>query len=131
MADSAIAEFNTFKLSSNPGKYMLLKIEGGSIVVDKTSEDSDFSNFLAELHDDDCRYAVYKKTVEFDDGRSSEKLVLISWIPDTVKVKAKMVYAGSKDAVNRALTGIMVKLNVTDVSELTEKALVAECKKFN
>lgn len=48
-----------------------------------------------------------------------------------MKVKAKMVYAGSKDAVNRALTGIMVKLNVTDVSELTEKALVAECKKFN
>lgn len=52
-------------------------------------------------------------------------------IPDTVKVKAKMVYAGSKDAVNRALTGIMVKLNVTDFSELTEEALVAECKKFN
>jgi cofilin len=79
VADSALAEYNAFKLSSNPGKYMLFKIEGGSVVVDKTSEDSDFSNFLGELRDDDCRYIVYKKTVEFDDGRSSEKLVFISW----------------------------------------------------
>jgi hypothetical protein len=48
-----------------------------------------------------------------------------------VKVKAKMLYAGSKDAVNRALTGIAFRKNVTDLSELTEEALVAECKKFN
>lgn len=80
VADSALADYNAFKLSSNPGKYILFKIEGGSVVVDKTSEDSNFSNFLAELRDDDCRYIVYKKTVEFDDGRSSEKLVFISWL---------------------------------------------------
>lgn len=79
VADSAIAEFNTFKLSSNPGKYMLLKIEGGSIVVEKVSEDSNLSTLLDELRPDDCRYIVYKKTVDFDDGRSTEKLVLISW----------------------------------------------------
>ncbi len=51
--------------------------------------------------------------------------------PDTSRVKPKMVYASTKDAVVRALTGIMVKFHATDLSEVTEEALDAECKKFS
>ncbi len=51
--------------------------------------------------------------------------------PETAKVKSKMVYAGSKDALTRALVGISVKVTATDLSELTENAVVDACNKFN
>ena len=50
--------------------------------------------------------------------------------PDTAKVKSKMVYAGSKDAMSRAMVGISTKVTATDMSELTEEIIVDACKKF-
>jgi cofilin len=130
VADAAVEQFTAFKMQSNASKFMILKIDDKHVVVDKISEDSSLSALVAELPTDDCRYAVFKKNVEYEDGRSTEKLVLITWSPDTSRVKPKMVYASTKDAVVRALTGIMVKFHATDLSELTEEALTAECKKF-
>jgi len=42
-----------------------------------------------------------------------------------------MVYAGSKDALTRALVGISTKVTATDLSELTESVLIDACKKFS
>ena len=41
-----------------------------------------------------------------------------------------MVYAGSKDALTRALVGVSTKISATDLSELTEAIVVEACKKF-
>lgn len=57
-------------------------------------------------------------------------LTYFSRAPETAKVKSKMVYAGSKDALTRALVGISTKITATDLSELTESALVEACRKF-
>ena len=50
--------------------------------------------------------------------------------PDTAKIKAKMVYAGSKDALTRALVGVSTKISATDLSELTEDIITEACRKF-
>ena len=50
--------------------------------------------------------------------------------PDTAKIKAKMVYAGSKDALTRALVGVSTKISATDLSELTEDVITEACRKF-
>ena len=50
--------------------------------------------------------------------------------PDTAKIKAKMVYAGSKDALTRALVGVSTKISASDLSELTQEIVVEACKKF-
>jgi hypothetical protein len=42
-----------------------------------------------------------------------------------------MVYAGSKDALTSALVGIMVKIQATDASELTEQRVQDECTRYN
>ena len=39
--------------------------------------------------------------------------------PDTSKVRAKMVYASSKDRFKRELEGIQVELQATDPSEMS------------
>ena len=50
--------------------------------------------------------------------------------PETAKVKSKMVYAGSKDALTRAFVGVGTKIAATDMSELTETIVIDACKKF-
>ncbi len=84
VADAAIEQFTAFKLQSNASKFMVLKIDDKHVVVDKISEDSSLAALVAELPADDCRYAVFKKNVEYNDGRSTEKLVLITWYHTSV-----------------------------------------------
>ena len=45
-------------------------------------------------------------------------------------MKSKMVYAGSKDAMSRAMVGVATKVHATDMSELTKEVLIDACKKF-
>ena len=40
-------------------------------------------------------------------------------IPDSAKVREKMVFSGTKEAVKSAFVGISVYVNATDVDELT------------
>ena len=51
--------------------------------------------------------------------------------PDVAKVKPKMVYASSKDALTSVLVGVMVKVNASDLSELTETIVKEKCTQFN
>ena len=50
--------------------------------------------------------------------------------PDTAKVKAKMVYAGSKDALTRVFVGVATKVTATDRSEISLEIVTEACKKF-
>jgi len=93
-------------------------------------ESGSFDEFVGMLPSDDCRYAIFDMDFTSTDGRPMNKLVSISWAPDTAKVKAKMVYAGSKDALTRALVGVATKVHATDLSELTEAIVVDACRKF-
>jgi cofilin len=125
-----ITNFEAFKLRRTKEKFIIYKIEGGQIVQDSSSTSENFDDFTAALPASDCRYAVYDMAFETKDGRPNEKIVFISWAPDSAKVRAKMTYAGSKDALGKALVGLSVKVNATDLSELTVSLLQDECRKF-
>lgn len=130
VSDKAIADFNEFKKSSNKTKFVIFKINTGSIETEHTSESTSFDEFVALLPADDCRYAVYKMDFTTNDGRPNTKLVSIAWSPDSAGVKSKMVYAGSKDALTRVMVGISVKLTATDLSELTVSIVQDACRKY-
>ena len=50
------------------------------IVVEKTSHDTDYEEFLKELPEDDCRYAVYDLEFEKEGGAGTRnKIVFLSW----------------------------------------------------
>ena len=42
--------------------------------------------------------------------------------PDTAKIKQKMIFASSRDALKRALVGISVEIQGTDSSEVAYEA---------
>ncbi len=128
--DSCVAKFNDIKLSKLKAKFVIYKIDGPMIVEEHCKMEGSFDDFLALIPEEDCRYALYDKEFTTNDGRTTSKLVLITWAPDTAKVKSKMVYAGSKEALNRAFNGVGIKINATDLSELTEEVVNDACKKF-
>ena len=128
--DSCVTKFNDIKLSKLKARYVIYKIDEGMIKEEHISMDGKFDDFLAQIPEDDCRYALYDMEFTTNDGRTTSKLVLITWAPDTAKVKSKMVYAGSKEALHRAFTGVGIKINATDLSELTEEVVTDACKKF-
>ena len=121
--DECISLFNDFKLQKGDGalRYITFKIEGDSeIVIDeKGAREKTYDDFSACVQAaDGPRYGVVDVEFQTADGRDNSKIVFISWVPDTAKIKQKMVYSGSKDALKRVLLGIMVEMNATDASEL-------------
>ncbi|CAE6512187.1 unnamed protein product [Rhizoctonia solani] len=96
-------------------KYIIFKLSDDlkEIVVEKTSTESNYDTFVADLPKDQPRWAVYD--VEFEkDGGKRNKLTFFS-----AKIKQKMVYASSKDALRKSLDGIAADVQGTDVDEVS------------
>ncbi|KAJ1872362.1 cofilin [Coemansia sp. RSA 486] len=82
------------------------------------SQEKIFTDFVARLPEDQCRYAVFD--VEYAKGDVvSNKIVFISYSPDTAKIKPKMLYSASKDALTKVLDGIHESIQINDPDDLT------------
>ena len=60
-------------------------------------------------------------------GATANKLIFVAWSDDNAAIKPKMLYASSKDAIKKALTGINDEFQATergdlDMSEIVKKA---------
>ncbi|KAI3815808.1 hypothetical protein L1987_15490 [Smallanthus sonchifolius] len=101
-------------------RYIIFKIEEQQVIVDKVgSPDASYEDFTNSLPSNECRYAVYDFDFTTDENCQKSKIFFIAWAPDTSKVRAKMVYASSKDRFKRELDGIQVELQATDPSEMS------------
>lgn len=49
--------------------------------------------------------------------------------PDTAKIKSKMVYAASKDALRKRLVGVAVEIQATDSDELEHASILSKLQK--
>jgi len=81
-----------------------------------------FLEHLAALGPDECRYALYD--FEYDhqcqgtpEQTKKQKLFLMSWCPDTARIKKKMLYSSSFDALKQACEGIGKYIQATDMAE--------------
>ncbi|KAH3663859.1 hypothetical protein OGAPHI_005262 [Ogataea philodendri] len=118
--------FNDLKLGKKY-KFIIYKLNDANteIVVDSTSTDDSYDSFLENLPENDCKYAVYDFEYEIGKGEGKRnKIVFYQWAPDTAKVKAKMVYAASKDALRRALNGVSTDIQGTDFSEVAYESVL-------
>ncbi|PPQ79132.1 hypothetical protein CVT24_012564 [Panaeolus cyanescens] len=102
-------KFITFTLSPNATE----------IVVKDTSTEKDYDAFIESLPEDECRWAVYDVEFEKEDGGKRNKLAFISWVPETAKIKQKMIFASSRDALRRSLVGIQVEVQATEYAEVS------------
>ncbi|MFJ4659026.1 actin-binding ADF family protein [Nocardia sp. NPDC088792] len=134
--DDVVTEFNDFKAKRPPFnyRYFIYKIENDSLIMIESTApiETDYEDFYQTLSaiEDDCRYALIDLEVVTSDGRPASKLVFISWSPDTAKMKSKMLYASSAEAIKRVLVGVGIHLNATDASELEEDYVMDSIKKY-
>ena len=56
-----------------------------------------------------------------------DKLIGLRRSPDTAKIKQKMLFASSKEALRRSLVGIAVEIQGTDSSEIAFEAGAYGC----
>jgi cofilin len=71
---------------------------GQSVVIAAVGDkQSSWADFLAALPDADCRYGVFDFDFTTPDGQKLHKMIFLNWAPDSARVKAKMMYASTKD----------------------------------
>ena len=89
-----------------------LSISGG--------RDASYEEFLSDIMasgPEDCRYGLYDFEYEHQCQGTSEKtrkekLLLMSWCPDTARIKKKMLYSSSFDALKKCLVGVQKYIQV-------------------
>lgn len=131
-APECLEKFAQLKMSKSL-KYILFKLNDTrtQIVVDKTSENPDYDEFLDNLPGDGCKWAVYDFHYTLEDGSQRNKLCFFSWSPDNAPIRAKMVHASSKDALRRSLDGIGVEIQGTDPTEVAYETVLDRVKRFS
>ena len=89
--------------------FIIFKItdDKKSIVIEhKGEKGDDFAKFCSKLPDSDCRYSVLDVEINTKAGATTHKLIFVAWSDDNASIKPKMLYASSKDALKKTLTGI-------------------------
>jgi len=95
-------------------RYVIYFIENERLIKVETTggRDKKYDDFIEDLTkhgDGDCRYGLfdypYTVTCQGAGEAHKEKLVLFSWCPDTAKVKRKMIYSSSFEALKKKFEG--------------------------
>ena len=79
-----------------------------------------YEDFLADIFacgPEDCRYGLFDFEYQHqcegtNEASKKEKLLLMSWCPDTAKIKKKMLYSSSFDALKKCLVGVQKYIQV-------------------
>lgn len=133
-SDEVSSTFQDFKLGKGEKlRYIIYKIEDQkTIVIEKKGERSKtFEDFCGDLPEAEPRYGLVDLEFKTTDGRDTSKLVMITWNPDNAKIKPKMLYSGSKEAIKTALNGVGIHINATDHAELDfDTSILPVCQKF-
>ncbi|KAG6891512.1 hypothetical protein C0992_005046 [Termitomyces sp. T32_za158] len=129
---NCLEEFQALKLKKTH-KYIIFTLSSDSteIVVEKTSSSNKFDDFIEDLPEAECRWAIYDFEFEKEDGGKRNKITFVSWAPDTAKIKQKMVFASSKDALRRSLVGVAVEIQGTDYSEVAYESILDKASRGN
>lgn len=130
VAADCISGFEELKLRKT-SRYIIYKLNDKKteIVIDKSSSDTDYETFLADLPENDCRWAVYDFAYSAVEGGDRNKIVFISWSPDGAPVRSKMVYSSSKDALKNAFNGVASEIQGTDFAEVSHETVLERVRR--
>ncbi|KAJ6783726.1 hypothetical protein PWT90_05476 [Aphanocladium album] len=131
VSQECIQAYNDLKLSKKH-KYIIYKLsdDNKQIVVEEASSDKDWENFREKLINATAksktgavgkgpRYAVYDFEYSLASGDGiRNKIVFIAWSPDDAGIQPKMIYASSKEALKRSLTGLASELQANDSDDI-------------
>ena len=101
---------------SKKHRYVVFYIKDEKSITVETVGDRDasYDTFLTDLTkagESECRYGLYDMEYEHQCQGTTEvskkqKLFLMAWCPDTARIKKKMLYSSSFDALKKSLVGV-------------------------
>ncbi|XP_035697368.1 cofilin-like [Branchiostoma floridae] len=117
VTDEVVAAYDEVK-QKHKYKYVTFKVSDceTKIIVDTKVESSTYEEFQSSFPNDGARWSIYDFDYKNREGQDRNKLILVSWCPDSVKVKAKMMHASSTDALKKKCPA--TKVQATDYDEL-------------
>merc|ERR1712050_561753 len=98
-------------------KKIVVEHEGKSSEFAGKSNEEIFEAMKEKMPDAEARFAVYDCPIIAKSGAETNKLIFIMWNSDNAPVKSKMLYASSKDALKKKLTGIENEFQATEKSD--------------
>jgi len=126
VADEVHAAFLKIK-KNKEYRFVIFHIKDEKIIdIEKFgSREADYDEYLNNLTSagpDECRYGLYDFEYSHQcqgtsDQTLKQKLFLMSWCPDTARIKKKMLYSSSFDALKNALVGVSKFIQATDMAE--------------
>ncbi|KAJ8328796.1 hypothetical protein BDV3_006507 [Batrachochytrium dendrobatidis] len=124
--DSAIEAYQELKIKKK-FRFITFRLSQDfkEIQIDKTVEKGEYADFVSALPADDCRYAVFDFAYDFPGSEVQRtKILFYVWSPDGAKIKQKMLYAASKDALRKKLDGTYTEIQCTDSSEVSYETVL-------
>merc|ERR1711948_33723 len=92
--------------------------KGESASLQGKSNEEIFEDMCGKFPDAGARFAVFDCPIIAKSGAETNKLIFIMWNSDSAPVKSKMLYASSKDALKKKLTGIENEFQATDKDDM-------------
>jgi len=115
--DAIKSAFEDMKHGKKTKRYIQMKMTDDlkKIEIEKEAPKSEsYEDFVAQLPRDECRYALVDYPCKGAETGDREVLILIVWCPDSSKIKQKMLYASSKDAVKQVCSGVQAEIQAND-----------------
>ena len=119
--DEVVEAYQELKLG-HKNKYFVASLNADNteiVVTKKAGPSATYEEFLADLPANQCRYAVYDFDYDAGEGPRN-KILFVVWAPDASKIREKMLFASSKDALRKKLVGIGAEIQATDFSEISK-----------
>jgi cofilin len=130
VSDDVLTKFQELKLGHSL-RYALFKLspDHSQVVVDATAPPSaTYENFVKALPANDCRYAIFDFEYEADGGNRN-KILFVLWAPESAKIKSKMLYTSTKDALRKKLVGVGVEIQATDLAEIDRETVLEKVQR--
>lgn len=98
------------------------------VIGERNSTYDQFLEDLQKAGPQECRYGLFDfeythQCQGTSESSKKQKLFLLCWCPDTAKVKKKMVYSSSYDALKKSLVGVHKAFQATDHSEASQEVI--------
>ena len=125
--DTCVSTFNELKAGHGP-RYMIMQIVNKEVTVTAKGEHTaTYADFLEKIKTDDACYAFYDFDWEVE-GAKRNKILFISFNPDTGSVRNKMTYASTKESVRNIAEGGFVEVQATDAEGISFDSVLAKAK---
>ncbi|CAH1263976.1 uncharacterized protein [Branchiostoma lanceolatum] len=121
ISDEVVQAFDAVK--GHKFKYVTYRVSDDEtqIIVESQVKESTWEDFQAHFPLDKPLWAVYDFDYKSKEDHNRNKLVVLSWCPDELPIKKKMMHSSSTAALRKKCNGVAYQAN--DRSDLSYESV--------